>query len=339
MGDTSGDYRKLLQSLIDMKRQETRQVDMNEVRRDSKELVAAGVAKWGTDESKFHDVFTKRSYAHLRKLFEVIEAETKLTMESMIKKEMSGQLKNTYLALVRNIKNRPGYFAEEIRRAIKGLGTDEHTLNRIVVSRCEVDMKQVKEEFQKLYDKPLEKEVAGDVSADYGRLLAELLKDPSERVYEAGEPEEPHVIEQVEEAPIEETPTLSEANPFDSQSDCERLRKAMKGLGTDEKQIVAILCHRSNKQRQELKVKFMSLLGRDLMKDLHSEISGNFRECVEALMQPQDEFDAQHFRKAVAGLGTDGTCFKTCSLLTPLYSIIYSFSRTLPYRIVDHSHA
>ncbi len=185
VGDTSGDYRKLLQSLIGMKRQEASEVDMNEVRRDLIELVAAGVAnKWGTDESKFQHVFATRPYAHLRKLFELIEVETKQTMENMIKKEMSGQLQNTYLALIRNIKNRPGYFASEIKKAIKGLGTDEHTLNRIVVSRCEVDMRQIKEEFRKGTDNTMEHEVAHDVSGDYGKLLAELLKDPSERVYE-----------------------------------------------------------------------------------------------------------------------------------------------------------
>jgi predicted negative regulator of RcsB-dependent stress response len=81
----------------------------------------------------------------------------------------------------------------------------------------------------------------------------------------------------------------------------------MKGLGTDEKQLVAILCHRSNAQRQVLKTQFMSLLGRDLLKDLKSETSGNFYEVLEALLQASDEFDARHFNKAIRGLGTDGS--------------------------------
>lgn len=122
------------------------------------------------------------------------------------------------------------YFAREIKKSIKGLGTDEHTLNRIVISRCEVDLKQVKEEYTKLFSTTMEKDVGGDVSGDYNKLMLELIKDPSDRTYEGGStPEEPHEIEQVEEPPIEQTPTVVDFAGFNANSDSERLRKAMKG--------------------------------------------------------------------------------------------------------------
>ena len=38
---------------------------------------------------------------------------------------------------------------------MKGLGTDDDTLCRVVVSRCEVDMVQIKEEFQRQYKQTL----------------------------------------------------------------------------------------------------------------------------------------------------------------------------------------
>ncbi len=75
----------------------------------------------------------------------------------------------------------------------------------------------------------MEKDIASDVSGDYGKLLLSLLKDPSQRVYDSGEPEEPHVIEEVPEPTIVETPTLVKYENFNPNSDCERLRKAMKG--------------------------------------------------------------------------------------------------------------
>ena len=38
----------------------------------------------------------------------------------------------------------------------QGLGTDDDTLIRVVVTHCEVDMVQIKQEFQRLYGKTLE---------------------------------------------------------------------------------------------------------------------------------------------------------------------------------------
>ena len=38
---------------------------------------------------------------------------------------------------------------------MKGLGTDDDTLCRVMVSRCEVDMVQIKEEFQRKYKQTL----------------------------------------------------------------------------------------------------------------------------------------------------------------------------------------
>jgi hypothetical protein len=111
---------------------------------------------------------------------------------------------------------------------------------------------------------------------------------------------------QVEEPHIEETPTITDFPGFNPNSDAERLRKAMKGLGTDEKTIIEIIPRRSNKQRQQLKTTFQAMFGRDLVQDLHSELSGHFRDAIEACMMPLDEFEAFSYRKAVKGFGTDG---------------------------------
>lgn len=180
-------------------------------------------------------------------------------------------------------------------------------MNRIFVSRCEVDMIQIKEEYRRLFKVDMEKDVKDDVSGDYGQLLLLLAQDPSLRNYNikiggkeiVSEPQKPHVIEQVEEEVIEQTPTLRDNEFFNARDDCEKLRKAMKGLGTDEKAIIAIICKRSNKQRLELIPTFQQQFDRSLLKDLDSEISGDFKKIILGLMKTPAEFDAWAFRAAI----------------------------------------
>ena len=133
-------------------------------------------------------------------------------------------------------------------------------------------MKQIKEEYQKLFGVSMEADLGGDVSGDYGKLLLRLVLDPSSRSYDSSTTQQQahveHVIEIVEEPLVEETPTLKEFIGFNSKQDCDDLRKAMKGLGTDEKTLVRILCNRSLKQRLQLKSDFKTFLGRDLVKGL-----------------------------------------------------------------------
>jgi len=173
-------------------------------------------------------------------------------------------------------------------------------------------MVEIKQKFQEQYNSSLADFVKGDTSGDFRRILMTLIGEPEEGTdAQAGASEPPeipleeHVIEEREEPAIEETPTLQPASSFSATADSDKLRKAMKGLGTDEKAIIEVLGHRSNPQRQEIKNTYKTSLGRDLLKDLHSEISGSFRDVIESLMMTPIEFDAASFRKAVKGLGTD----------------------------------
>ncbi|ESO94762.1 hypothetical protein LOTGIDRAFT_117916 [Lottia gigantea] len=60
------------------------------------------------------------------------------------------------LISVKVVRDKAGYFAERLYYSMKGAGTDDRTLIRIVVTRCEIDMVQIKQEFQRRYGKTLE---------------------------------------------------------------------------------------------------------------------------------------------------------------------------------------
>lgn len=89
---------------------------------------------------------------------------------------MSGDLKDGMLTIVKCVRDKTGYFAERLYKSMKGLGTDDRTLVRVVVTRCEVDMEQIKTKFLRTYYKSLSSFIKGDTSGDYRRVLMALVR-------------------------------------------------------------------------------------------------------------------------------------------------------------------
>uniref|UniRef100_A0A8C2QIA8 Annexin n=1 Tax=Cricetulus griseus TaxID=10029 RepID=A0A8C2QIA8_CRIGR len=98
--------------------------------------------------------------------------------------------------------------------------------------------------------------------------------------------------------------TIRPASYFDAMRDAESLCKAMKSFGTDEQAIVDVVSSRSNDQRQQIKAALKTMYGKDLIKDLKSELSGNMEELILALSMPSTYYDAWSLRKAIQGAGT-----------------------------------
>ncbi|XP_061600586.1 annexin A11a isoform X2 [Cololabis saira] len=173
-GDTSGHFRRLLISLAQGSRDERENVDISLAKQDAQSLYAAGENKLGTDESKFNAILCARSKPHLRAVFQEYQRMCGRDIEKSIGREMSGDLESGMVAVVKCIKNTPAYFAERLYKAMKGLGTKDRTLIRIMVSRSEVDMLDIRQEFVRNYGKSLYTEISGDTSGDYKKLLLKL---------------------------------------------------------------------------------------------------------------------------------------------------------------------
>ena len=66
---TSKTFRRLLIALLQGKRPETTEVNVEEAKRDAQSLIDAGQAKFGTDEARFITLFCDRSDSQLRAIF------------------------------------------------------------------------------------------------------------------------------------------------------------------------------------------------------------------------------------------------------------------------------
>ncbi|XP_047232502.1 annexin A11-like [Girardinichthys multiradiatus] len=174
ISDTSGHFRRLLVSLCQGNRDERETVDLSLAKQDAQKLYAAGVNKVGTDESQFNAILCARSKPHLRAVFQEYQQMTGKDIEKSICSEMSGNLESGMVAVVKCIKNTPAYFAERLYKAMKGAGTKDRTLIRIMVSRSEVDILDIRQEFLKAYGKSLYTHISSDTSGDYKKLLLKL---------------------------------------------------------------------------------------------------------------------------------------------------------------------
>ncbi|VDL62582.1 unnamed protein product [Hymenolepis diminuta] len=107
-------------------------------------------------------------------------------------------------------------------------------------------------------------------------------------------------------------PTVVPFPNFDASSDSQLLYKAMKGLGTDEATIINVLSKRSFKQRQDIVQNFKSSFGKDLEKNLKSELSGKFERIVLLSLKGLPGLLATSMYNAVSGAGTDETVLLQC---------------------------
>jgi len=176
-GETSGHFRRLLVSLLCAARDESCQVDGGEVAEDARSLLEAGEGAWGTDESVFNKILVNRNFWHLVAVFDEYEKISGQSIDTAIENETSGDLQMGLLSIVKVVRNTPSYFAERLYKSMKGAGTDDKTLIRVIVTRSEIDMVNIKEEFENAYGQSLASFIEGDVSGDYKKFLLALVQE------------------------------------------------------------------------------------------------------------------------------------------------------------------
>jgi len=175
--ETGGYFKRLLFSLSQASRNEGGDVDSNTAAVDAQALIDAGEGSWGTDESRFNVILAQRSFAQLEEIFSQYEnLSEKDGIEAAIKGEMSGDIEDGMLAIVRCARSKPAYFAERLYKSMKGAGTNDKALIRAMVSRSEVDLVVVKTKFQIKYEQTLEAFIEDDISGDYKRLMLAICQ-------------------------------------------------------------------------------------------------------------------------------------------------------------------
>ena len=138
------------------------------------EIFDAGEGKLGTDESTFNKYFVSLSPMELACVAQHYHKISGHTILDAIDKEFHGDSKKAFRTIVYATLSPSEYFATRVKDAIKGFGTKDTLLIRILVSRDEIDMPQIKQYYKQLYGKDMIEDIKSDIHGDYEKLLVEL---------------------------------------------------------------------------------------------------------------------------------------------------------------------
>ena len=165
---------KNLVLMFDTVRSNNSRLRKNECERLAKLLVEKEPKLWVEDEKIFKDIFLMKSPEELvliaRYYFNITGNNLAEVADKKLKDKNQQLLKEI---LFNNIMPHE-LFAEKINSAIRGIGTDDEKLIRILVSRCEIDMPLIREIYEYKYKVPMKEDIAGDTSGIYQKLCGFL---------------------------------------------------------------------------------------------------------------------------------------------------------------------
>uniref|UniRef100_A0A914V006 Annexin n=1 Tax=Plectus sambesii TaxID=2011161 RepID=A0A914V006_9BILA len=170
--ELSGDLKRLLVLLCTNVRHESNRIKIRKGNEDAEELYKTTLHK---EESRFAEMLATQSFAQLRVVFCAYGKFVSHDIQEDVEEQFSGDAKTAYLAIVRCVKNRPAYFAERLHHSMKGFGTKDADLIRVVVSRSEIDMVAIKREYRRMFEKTLESAIETECSGNYKKALIALV--------------------------------------------------------------------------------------------------------------------------------------------------------------------
>ena len=132
---------------------------------------------------------------------------------------------------------------------IKGKNKDDNALIKLVISKTNKERLQMKDEYNSTQNSDLIEDLKSAYSGHFKDVLVGLFYSPLDY-------------------------------------DCYQIRKAVKGLGTDEEALIEILTTRTSEKIEQMKLRYKEMFpGRDMVEDIKSDTSGSFWTVLKALLE------------------------------------------------------
>ena len=170
----SGALRKNVLNLISTERRTNPDPDKAQCEKLADLLVNNPEKAWIEDENIFRDVFLLCSPEELVLVGRFYFQKTGNNLIDVVEKKFSGKNKNLLREVLFGAIIPHELYAEKLRNSIKGLGTNNSLLDRVLAARRGVDMPQIKEIYEWKYKVTLKDDIIGDTSGSYQKLCVYL---------------------------------------------------------------------------------------------------------------------------------------------------------------------
>lgn len=152
--------------------------------------------------------------------------------------------------------------AELLRKAMKGFGTDEKELIRILSRPDALQMAALRSAYQQRFSRNLIADIESETRGYFQEGLVELVRGPLT-------------------------------------ADATNVNKSVKGLGTKETMLDDVLCGRSNADMNAIKAEYQNLFKRSMEQDVRDDLSGNVQQMYTVIMSARRNEDSAPYDQRV----------------------------------------
>ena len=168
-------FKRILLALLNAERQINPNPNEQECDECAKRLFNSQKEKKDILQEAYIEIFTKKSREELALISKIYYKWYSKTPLEEVERLFSGDSRRILKAIIYALLSPSEYFAYRIHKAMKGIGTNDTILIRVLVSRDEIDIGRIKRYYKQLYNITLYEAVQKNISGDYQKLLLALI--------------------------------------------------------------------------------------------------------------------------------------------------------------------
>jgi len=223
----------------------------------------------GTDEQQLIRIVTDSDYGERKQIMEVYEKHYNKSLVHHIDTEISGDFKKAMHAIFTSDLTEYDLEAdvEALDEAMRGWGTDEEALIKLLCSKTTNQMNDIRARFHEKKGRLLEEWVKSETSGYFQGVLLSLIRPPADQLAHA-------------------------------------VRYCIQGFGTDDTGLITLVVHLPEYKRMALIKRYHEIFKRDVLKDIANDTSGDYKRALLACVKPAPQVWADALKGAMKGLGT-----------------------------------